>query len=417
MSAAAITRGMEAEKPPRVLWITRNGPGANPAGAEVYSLGLLEAVADAGASVTSLGLGPDGDDRPAERGRGKSVDWRIVRAPERGTLRALASGLPLVAARASPGPLADTLTKVLEEQDFDVVAFDNYVAGWALDAVERAGRKPKRAVYVAHNDETTLAADIAENFAGDPLRKIALKLNAAKIRRLETKLLRRADLLVTLTEPDRDQLLPRNPDLETLVLPPGYGDPRRASRRITSDVPRRIAMVGSVRWIAKRMNVAAFLEAADRRLAAAGITLDIIGDVPDDFRAEWEPRLTATRFRGFVDDLAEEMDAMRLGLVVEATGGGFKLKTLDYIFNRVPVAALSGSSEGLPKAVSDTFLLARDMSDLTDKIIGAIDDLDGLNARQEAAFSAANDVFDWSQNGRRLLAAIASLPAEPAAPH
>ena len=411
-----MSHGAEDGRPPRVLWITRNGPGANPAGAEVYSLGLLEAVADAGASVTSLGLGPDGDDRAADRGRGASVDWRIVRARERGTLRSLASKLPLVAARASPPPLADTLSRVLEEQEFDVVAFDNYVAGWALDAVRRSGRKPKRAVYVAHNDETRLAADIAQNFAGDPLRRLALKLNAAKIRRLETKLLRRADLLVTLTEPDRDQLLPRNPDLEAIVLPPGYGDRRRASRRITAEVPRRIAMVGSVRWIAKRMNVAAFLEAADRRLAEAGITLDVIGDVPDDFRAEWEPRLAATRFRGFVDDLAEEMAATRLGLVVEATGGGFKLKTLDYIFNRVPVAALAGSSEGLPRAVTDTFLVAGDMAGLTDRIIAAIDDFDSLNARQEAAFAAANDVFDWSQNGRRFLAAITSLRTDRARP-
>lgn len=397
---------------PRVLWITRNGPGARPAGADTYSFGLLGALADAGASTTFVGLHPaEGPEPEGQLQRWcRAVEWRMARAPERGTVGALASSLPLVAARASPPEVVDTLRAVLGGPRFDAVVFDNYVSGWALDLVRHTARgRPPLGVYVAHNDETKLAADIEAAFKGDPFRKAALRLNAGKIGRLETRLLCGTDLLVTLTEHDRDKLLPRNPALATLVLPPGYISHRRPSRRITADVPRRVAMLGSIRWIAKRMNVAAFLQAADRRLAEAGITLDLIGDVPDDFRTEWEPRLAATRFRGFVDDLPREMDQVRLGLVVEATGGGFKLKTLDYLFNRVPVAALAVSCEGLPKAVVDTFLLADDVTGLTDRIIGAIDDLTDLNSRQEAAFAAANETFDWPQNGRRLLNAIASL--------
>lgn len=382
-----------------------------PAGAEVYSFGLLGALTRAGASTTFVGLHPPEDQQPEGQPHGWSgaVEWRMARAPERGTVMALASGLPLVAARASPPQVVDALKNVLDERTFDAVVFDNYVAGWALDLVGRSVGRDTPLIYVAHNDETKLAADIANAFSGDPFRKLALRLNAAKVRRLETRLLRRADLLVTLTEHDRDGLVSRNRDLATLVLPPGYTPHRRSSRRITSDVPRRIAMLGSIRWIAKQMNVAAFLQAADRRLAEAGIRLDLIGDVDDDFRAQWEPRLVATRFRGFVEDLPGEMDSVRLGLVVEATGGGFKLKTLDYLFNRVPVVALAGSSEGLPQAVVDTFLLATDMADLTDRIIGVIDDLADLNSRQEAAFAAASDVFDWPENGRHLLTAITNL--------
>lgn len=403
--------------PPRVLWLAHTAPGPRLSGRDVYSGGLLTALADTGAAVTFVGLrhpdGPgSGTGRLGEPAR-PCIDWRIVEAAERGTVPALASRLPLVAARASPPAIVSALQGALREKRYDAVVFDNYAAGWALDIVEAEETSGALRVYVAHNDEAQLATDIARAFSGDPLRTLALRLNVAKTRRLEDRLLRRANLLVVLTEDDRDRFVCRSPRLQTLVVPPGYAGPRVPARRITPDQPRRVAMVGSIRWVAKRMNVAAFLAEADSRFAAAGITLDIIGDVPDDFRAEWEPRLRATRFRGFVDDLAGAMATTRLGLVIEATGGGFKLKTLDYIFNRLPVAALAGSCAGFPRAIADAFLLAADAAALTDAVIAAIDDLPRLNAMQEAAFAAADSLFDWPTNGRRLLDALAAPHPSP----
>ena len=39
------------------------------------------------------------------------------------------------------------------------------------------------------------------------------------------------------------------------------------------------------------------------------------------------------RFLGFVEDLETIFRSVRIGIVAERIGGGFKLKTLDYIFN------------------------------------------------------------------------------------
>lgn len=393
---------------PRILWLAHTAPGPRLSGAPVYTGGLVEAVARAGARVTFLGLRhPDGNGAapgPFGEPERDGLEWRIVDAPERGSLHALASRLPLVASRASPPAIGDALRTALADGPYDAVIFDNYAAGWALDLVEAADGG--RIVYVAHNDETRLAADIADAYTGDTFRRIALDWNARKVRRLEDRLLRSADLLVTLTEADRDSLRSRTADCDALVLPPGYTGTRVSERRITDNLARRAVMVGSVRWIAKRMNVAAFLEEADALFALAGVTLDIIGDVPDDFRAEWEPRLAATRFRGFVDDLAAEMADARLGLVVEATGGGFKLKTLDYIFHRVPVAALAGSCAGLPARVTDAFVLADDATALAEAAIRVIDDVDRLDGMQSRAFAAAEGAFDWNANGQRLVAAL-----------
>lgn len=391
---------------PRILWIAYLAPGARASGSPVYSGGLVEALARAGARITYLGLrNPDGDgvaSGPYGERVVPGLAWTVVDAPLPSVVRALTSPLPVAAARASPPAMRAALRAALAGEAFDAVVFDNYVAGWALDAV-LAAQGGARRLYIAHNDEARLAADIFADYAGNPLRKLALGANAHKIRTVEGRLLRAADVLVTLTEADRDSLSRVRPVPDRLVLPPGYDGPRLAERRFDAATPRRAVMFGSMRWIAKQMNVAAFLTRADARFAEAGIELQLIGDAPAAFRAEWEPRLRATRFLGFVDDAGEAFAAARVGVVPEATGGGFKLKTLDYLFRRLPVIALEGACAGLPAAVRRHILACRDLDDLTGAVIRTIDDLPRLDAMQRGAQAAAETAFDWDRNGRRLL--------------
>ena len=393
-----------------LLWLARMIPLPLNAGDRVYTARLAEAVQSVGARVTFVGLSnPDAAMSDLDQ-LGAGVEWTVVDHPPVGIGRALASTLPLVTARFSPSAFRLRVRELLQSGQFDAVVIDNYAAGWALDELPRRGRVPPL-VYVAHNFETGLAREIAQDFRGNPAKKFALQLNALKIARLERRLQDRCDLIVALTDTDRACFAKRKPTSPMLVIPPGYSGTRVKRRTIDATVPRRVAMVGSVRWIAKQMNVAAFLEAADHRFAEAGIGLDIIGDVPEEFRLAWEPRVKATTFRGFVDHLEPELGGVRLGLSVEATGGGFKLKLLDYVFHRVPVAAFSESFEGIPEAVAQHFLVADDMADLASKVIAAIDNFARLNAMQEACFAAASGHFDWPANGRRLFEAIGEIRA------
>src|SRR5690606_36241863 len=66
--------------------------------------------------------------------------------------------------------------------------------------------------------------------------------------------------------------------------------------------------------------------------------------------------LKATRLGGRVDSIAPHLDQARMAVVAERLGGGFKLKVLDYVFNRPPVAALDGSVAGTPPTPNDRLL-------------------------------------------------------------
>jgi glycosyltransferase involved in cell wall biosynthesis len=76
---------------------------------------------------------------------------------------------------------------------------------------------------------------------------------------------------------------------------------------------------------------------------------------------------------------------------------------LDYIFGRVPIAAIESALKGIPERLKPEFLVAEDLSTLVRKIIETIDDTERLNLMQTRAFELAEDVFNWDVNGRRFL--------------
>jgi polysaccharide biosynthesis protein PslH len=316
--------------------------------------------------------------------------------------------LPLAAAQCATADYARHLDAILVERHFDAVILDHYPMSWAIAHVERRRRygATPLIVHIAHNFEPRLASDIARNFRGDPLRRAALYANAWKITNAVRRLADAADIIVTLTAEDGGHLARLSPSSAKLVLSPGYAGPRTPDRQIVSATPRRVALVGSYRYMAKRMNLLSFLEAADPILGRAGVGIDVVGGVPSPIREAWEGRAKATRFHGFVDDLRRFLSARRMGLVVEETGGGFKLKTLDYVFNRLPIAAIRGSMTGLPLTEGSDYLCFDSMQGLAKGVAVAIDDIGRLNSMQESAYERCAGAFDWSDRGRALCDAI-----------
>jgi polysaccharide biosynthesis protein PslH len=403
------TGSFNLKKGLRCLWLAREIPLPLRSGDKIYTARLAQALVTAGASVTFMGLATSAASslRPAEAFE-RRIEWSIVPGRPNPTVRALASPLPLVAARFGTRDYAQHLKTLLRARDFDVVILDHYAMAWAIAFIQRSERNGTSPLiaYIGHNFETKLSADIARNFHGNLFRKAALYANAWKTANAERNLARAADIIVTLTAEDANSLEPLSSLSSKLVLPPGYNGPRGPDRQIVQATPRRVVIVGDYRWTPKEMNMSAFLEAADPILQNAGIGIDVVGEAPDSLRKGWEARVKATRFHGFVEDLGEFLAARRMGLVVEQTGGGFKLKTLDYIFNRVPIAAMKGSMAGLPLTPGLHYLSFDSMWKLAQGIAAVIDDIARLNSMQQGAYEQCDTGFDWSDRGRTLYDAI-----------
>src|SRR4030095_11133399 len=100
--------------------------------------------------------------------------------------------------------------------------------------------------------------------------------------------------------------------------------------------------------ITNSMNLAKCVEVADRLFAEAGAELQAVGSGDEAFLQQLRQQCLATHFTGTVPDIAPYLDQARIAIVPERSGGGFKLKVLEYVFNRVPVFPSAASFPAVP---------------------------------------------------------------------
>ncbi len=392
----------------RCLWLTYADPEPRYSGQFVYTGGLIDAVAQAGAEVEVLGLGRP--ESPKCNGhRDARVVWWLDAHRPLSRWGSLASGLPHIVYRCRTSDMQRMLADLLGRGGWDGIVFDGISAAWALPQIlerypDHAARP--RLVYISHNHEESLRGQIAES-QGPFLRRQAIRLDALKMSRLERDLVDAVDVVTAITPEDLSLYRARRPDKPMDVLTPGYQGRHVASRRIAADLPHRAIIVGSFDWIAKRMNLEEFLHVADPMFAARGAELQVIGSAEESFLAGLRKRVAATTLTGTVAEVTSYMDNARIAIVPERNGGGFKLKVLDYVFNRLPIFGLSGSVAGVPLGQGDGIMLFPDHAALARGVLDAMDDLDLLNRVQQRAFAACSGKFDWASRGRQLRAAIA----------
>lgn len=389
----------------RCLWVARELPFPTDSGDRIYSASLARALAATGAHVRVLGHAPP----PGTRLPGDDlVDWQVVPGERRGRLAALASPLPLYAAvHATPGFRAALHDEL--EAPWDAIVIDQLGSGWALDACRRARDGPGRGpsvVHVSHNDETAIWRAMVAQASGSVPRRLAVRLNAARVARLERRVLGGVDLVTAITPEDAAAFAERTPGLRTLALTPGYAGCGAEDRAIDPSTPRRVVLVGSYGWVAKQENLRRFLALADPAFAAAGIGLDVVGRMPDALHDALSPGLRATTLHGFVDDVAPLLRGARIAVVPEVIGGGFKLKLLDYVFGRVPVATLAAAAAGLDAPLRARMMCSPDLPSLVSGVVDAIDRVDRLDTMQREAFDLARSAFRWADRGAALRRAI-----------
>ncbi|MBX3503155.1 MAG: glycosyltransferase [Alphaproteobacteria bacterium] len=392
---------------PRCLWLTLSDPEPRHNGQYVYSGGLIDAVIEAGAEVEVLGLARP-ESRRSNGWREPHVVWWLADNPPLPRWASLLSRLPHMAHRCSNASARATLDSLLARDGWDGIVFDSISCAWALPRVlqryaDRADRPTL--LYISHNHEESLRSRIADG-QGHFLKRQASRLDAYKVSRLERHLVDAVDVVTAITPEDLALYRRRSEDKPMEVLTPGYHGRRVASRRVTDRLPRRAVIVGSFDWVAKRMNLEEFVRVADPLFATAGIELQAVGSAEESFLEGLRRTAKASTFTGTVDDVTGYLNDARVAIVPERNGGGFKLKLLEYVFNRIPIFGLAGAFAGIPLRHGESAMVFPDHGALARGVLEMIDDFDLLNRLQERAYEACRDRFDWSTRGRQILAAI-----------
>lgn len=403
----------------KCLWLTRKYPRPSNSGELIYSNGLIRSFAKTGVDLTVLAH--DNDELPVGDGSESSshidedqVEWRLGSPALGSRLTSLFTRYPSDSWRLKNGGPEKALVDALASEAWDAVIIDHAAIGWALGPI----RERRRAtgikgdpvlVYVSHNHEAKVRREIARNSTAIFPRKLALQLDAEKYARQEEALCREVDLVTAITGTEVDAYREKFPRQRYLCLTPGYGGTAFTEREITAKTPRRVVMSGSFEWIAKRINLELFLEKAAAPLAADGIELQIVGKTDEEFRSAMKQRFPGVDFVGKVPEMTPYLLNSRMGLIVEEFGGGFKLKTLEYIFHGLPLAGLKHAVEELPLGSPENMLLKPDTCSLLEAIGGTIDDFDSLNRMQRTSLEICREAFRWEDRGRRLHEALCEI--------
>ena len=392
----------------RCLWITRVAPYPPFVGGDFsYSARLIESLGAAGVELTVLTHDSGGTVPPPTAG----VEWVLVPFKDRGRIRSLLGRTPSIVHRFSSPEIRAGLAAQLRERSWDSVLIDSVAVAGAMDSMRhlRGGSRSIPLVYVSHNHEESVRRQLAANCRRRSPTCLALGLDAAKTIPIERRLVEDSDLVTVVSNHDAALFRRRAPSKRYLVLTPGYDEAPVTARTIDKTRPRRVVLLGSYAWIAKQLNLWRFLQEGAGPLGRAGIGIDIVGMMPADFEHRIRATFPGVTLTGQVDRVEPYLAQARLGVVAEQIGGGFKLKVLDYVFNRLPVASLAGSVAGTPLAAGDSIVEFPDVAQLVKGIIGMIDDVPLLNAVQEAAYRACQGRFVSADRGIALAAAITEL--------
>lgn len=384
----------------KVLWLARHAPLPNtPGGDAVYSGRLIAYLAE---RVDVEVLTFDGAETPKGHAR---LRWHQVAAKEPGKVRSLVSPLPSVAYRFRQQDYVQAAKRLAAGAD--IVVVDHIGLMWMVQTLKaELGTKCPPVVVINHDHEASLRADMVRG-AANPLLNAALRWDGWKAGRLELAANRAADGFTAITEGDMKAFRSSLPGKPALLLMPGYEGHRAGPRTIDSTVPRRIVILGGRRSFHKQAVLRMILDAVDRSGLANGYIFDVVGgDGPGSPLSKKYPKIN---FLGFLEQIEPYFATARIGLIPDELGGGFKLRALTHIFNRVPMLALTKALAGMTLRENVDFIGVDTIDQMVQTVPKVIDNFELLNQIQNDAFAHCDANFNWSDRARSMVDFFESL--------
>lgn len=377
----------------------------------MYTANVIQTLSerdDIDLTVLAIGTAESAQHAPA------GATWHM--SPPRkgsGTLRGFIGKYPRSTAATISRDYRRCLRRLLAGTAWDAIVIDYIVIGWVVEDVVDLAGPTTHVVYISHNVESTLRMRIAEGYTGPiPLRWAAIR-DAQKAARLEGEIVRSATLVTAETEEDASEFRSLFGINRIHIYTPGYDGHVAASRRVPlAGTPRTVAVIGSRIATMKRLVLDDLLRSVAQPLNKCDIRLLVAGDAPRDYLISKMNEYPYVEFKGYVDDIASLLASVRVGLITDHIGGGFKHRILTLVFNRVPIIATREVMAGLPLEPDVHYVNVAGNQDAATTIPEVIDDVERLDSIQCGAFEACQRAFDWNTTTDAFVTALRAAPVE-----
>jgi len=194
------------------------------------------------------------------------------------------------------------------------------------------------------------------------------KLRAKRTKKRELQVYKRADLILTVTEADRTQILRELPEARVTVVPlihephdtvPGFHDRRRNSLLFVGGFVHS-PNVDAVLFFCREV-----LPHVKRALPDVEVT--IVGDQPP--KAIMELGRDGVVIAGWVPELSSLLDAHRVSIAPLRFGAGMKGKVAEALAAGLPVVTTSIGAEGMDLIHGETAMIADSAEAFADAVV------------------------------------------------
>lgn len=324
---------------------------------------------------------------------------------------ALLTGQSFILARDRRRAMHRMVRCLLKDGRFDVIHADQ------LNMAQFVPRRfDGQVIFDAHNAVWTITdrmADHERNLA----RRIALRLEAPRIRRAERRICNRADVVLTTTVEDQSALLTASgTGFRGAIIPIGVEVPAEPPNRGASPMLLHVGTMfyppnaDAVRWFATEVFDRVRVVVPEARFVVVGAR------PPADIAALHDPA-RGIEVRGYVPDIGPLLVEAAATVVPTRAGSGMRVKILEAMAAGLPVVATTVGAEGIHVVSGRHLLIADDAAAFADAAIALLSD-PALRVRlRSEARALAAACYDWRVTGAMLCALYESLSPRPAAAH
>lgn len=255
------------------------------------------------------------------------------------------------------------------------------------------GVSARTRVLDLHNVESALVSSMAALRSG-PAR-LALELEARRLRRIEQGALRAFDRVAVVTENDRARLAPA---ANVLLCPNGWD----ATELIPLGEEKVVAFVGLLGW-GPNEDAAVWLAKEiwpDVQLRVPEATLLLVGRDPSE--RVLDLRSDTVEVTGSVPDVRPYLARARVATAPLRAAGGSRLKILEALDTGRPVVATSKGAEGLDDLVGAGIVIADSAADTVEELVTLLENDAQTQALGRAGHDAVRDRHSWDTTLRPL---------------
>jgi sugar transferase (PEP-CTERM/EpsH1 system associated) len=315
---------------------------------------------------------------------------------------------PYAVAKYRSADYAGRVESLLTSERFDLVVCD-----FLPPVVNLPRRLPCPCVLFTHNVEADIWRRHTET-AGSRLGRALLDRQWRRMLRFEREALERFDLVLAVSENDRDTFLRLYGLTPTpmVVVPTGVDTEFFTPPDPAAVDPRQLVFTGSMDWLPNEDAMLYFSRDILPRIRRMepDVTLSIVGRAPTPAvcRLAEEPGVEVT---GRVDDVRPHVGRAAVYIVPLRIGGGTRLKIFEAMAMGRAVVSTAVGAEGLPVVSGRDLLIADEPERFAHAVVRLLRNPQLRGDLERAARRLVGERYDWSAAAAALDEALASAAA------